>query len=296
MELEKNENQDIIDNDEISLEEENTCEEDCIKKDPESEEILLAHTRYRKKLWRKIIAVLVSVMLIVFTRAFPKYEDFDVVKQSQLLLAMFTITMAITILCFFYLLLTKKSSPGYKSNLLKKRLVEVLDLVSIVPIFIALIALSNAFILSPATVEGASMEPTYYNEEDVLIYHYNVEAKLFDVVILKVANGDYYIKRVIGTPGDLVEINNNQIFVNGTMIDQTFIEDEAGSMLSYTYCNSAHELVCQFEVPQHNYFVLGDNRENSTDSRVTSVGFIDEDQIYGKVIYKFNNMFKNFLK
>jgi signal peptidase I len=173
---------------------------------------------------------------------------------------------------------------------------ELFDLISIVPVFIAIITMSNAFLFSPATVDGASMEPSFYDLEDVIFEHVNLKPDFLDIVIFKVDDGSYWIKRVIGLPGDNVLIDHNEIFVNGTKIDQSFIEDENGSILSYTYCNNAHELVCEFNVPEHYYFVLGDNREHSTDSRSDLLGFVSEDQIYGRVIFKYNNVIRNFLK
>lgn len=254
------------------------------------------NTLYRNKLRTRLLIIFISTLLIIVTRAFPTYSDFDVVMKSELFLAMFTITITASIVCFFYLANSKNTPATSITTKLNKRLLEVFDLFSIIPIFIALMTISNAFILSPATVDGESMEPTFFDGEDVLIEHFNLNLEIFDVVILKVDNGDYYIKRVIGMPGDMVIIDHNQITVNGVLIEQSFIEDENGSMLSYTYCNNALEEVCEFDVPENYYFVLGDNREHSTDSRSNSLGFVSEDAIYGKVIFKFNNIIRNFLK
>ncbi|MBN2605642.1 MAG: signal peptidase I [Bacilli bacterium] len=257
-----------------------------------SDSILL----YRKKLRIRLLIIFISTLFIIFTRAFPKYSDFDVILQSDLFLAMFTLAIILSVACFLYVSNTKDFKPTYANNMLNKRILELFDLISIVPVFIAIITMSNAFLLSPATVDGASMEPSYFDLEDVIFEHVNLKPDYLDVVIFRVSDGSYWIKRVIGLPGDTVIIDHNEIFVNGIKIDQSFIQAEDGSMLSYTYCNNAHELVCEFQVPDKYYFVLGDNREHSTDSRSDLLGYVREDNIYGKVIFKYNNLIRNFLK
>lgn len=251
---------------------------------------------YRKKLQRKLLIVFISTLLILFTRAFPLYSDFDVIMHSDLFLALFTLTIVLSITLYLFLQKTRNNLKSLETNKFHKRFLDLYDLFSIVPIFIAIMTVLNAFVISPASVIGESMEPTFYEGDDVIIEHFDSNYELFDVVIIKVDDGDYYIKRVIGLPGDIIIIDNNIITVNGRILNQEFIENEDGSMISTTYCNSNQELVCEFDVPEGYYFVLGDNREHSLDSRSSSLGYVSADRVYGKVIYKFNNVLRNILK
>ncbi len=72
------------------------------------------------------------------------------------------------------------------------------------------------------------------------------------------------------------------------LIDESTLELDA-----YTFCKITTEEYCEFTVPADSYFVMGDNRTNSSDSRNPTVGYIGEDNVYGKVIYKYKNILRN---
>ena len=105
----------------------------------------------------------------------------------------------------------------------------------------------------------------------------------------------FYLKRIIGLPGDHITIDHNVITINGVVIDQEFLEDENGSINVYTYCDTSQLEVCEFNVPVNSYFVLGDNREHSLDSRYPSLGYVSKEQMYGRVIIQFNNILRSIL-
>ena len=89
-----------------------------------------------------------------------------------------------------------------------------------------------------------------------------------------------YIKRVIGLPGEIIEIRDNQVYVNGILLDEPYIDGEK------TYCNQRVGTACPpYTVPEDSVFVLGDNRDNSSDSRV--IGMIPEDNIIGKAWFTY---------
>lgn len=249
--------------------------------------------KIRKKLFRKIWVVFWSTVVIIISYLFDKNNDFDVVLESSL----FRIFLYITItVCLFAIIFTyNKKALLHKERTFKKYKVfsEIVDVLYIIPVFMAVISLSNEFFISPSFIDGESMEPNYYHGDDILFWHLNPKYERYDVVILKAPSNDYWIKRVIGLPGDVIVIDDGVVYVNEEKINQDFLIDENGSIDEYTVCRSGDKSYCSYEVPEDSYFVLGDNRDVSDDSRSPNLGYVSRDQLYGKVVLKFNNIFRN---
>ncbi len=155
-----------------------------------------------------------------------------------------------------------------------------------IPFLFAVLIVLNSYVISLAEVVNVSMEPTYYEGDKIVIEHFGtITYSRGEVVIVHVGNSEYYIKRIIGLPGDTVTITNNEITVNGEL----YIEDLVLYDDSFTACksgsNASIEETCTWEVPSNSYFLLGDNRTSSTDSRSVHIGFVEEDSLYGRVIY-----------
>jgi len=122
-------------------------------------------------------------------------------------------------------------------------------------------------------IDGSSMNPTLQNGQYLIInnisYYLN-DPQHGDVIVFHHPKSDLnLIKRVIGVPGDSVEINNEHVKVNGVVLDEPYIKEEP----QYTYSGV---------VPEGEYFVLGDNRNNSSDSH--SWSFLPEENIVGKAM------------
>jgi len=136
------------------------------------------------------------------------------------------------------------------------------------------------FIYQPVKVEGTSMMPTLANEERIFInkftYHYGLgEIQRGDMVVFwyPLDTSKSYIKRIIGVPGDLVRIEEGDVYVNGNPLVEEYVPD------IYRDRNSWGPQ----RVPQGEYFVLGDHRNSSNDSRAW--GFVDRKYIYGKAVF-----------
>ena len=129
------------------------------------------------------------------------------------------------------------------------------------------------FVLGFQQVRGPSMEPTFHEGEIVLmnklIYKFNKISRR-DVVVVSV-NDKYMIKRVIGLPGETVEYKDNKLYINGVRYEEDFIDTSKVTTEDFT-TNGV--------IPEGKYLVLGDNRENSQDSR--DYGFISKKDIIGK--------------
>lgn len=148
--------------------------------------------------------------------------------------------------------------------------VYVLTIVAAVAVLIA------TLILPVLQIEGTSMEPTLVNGDIVLL----TKSTNFERGELCGFswNNKLLIKRVIGIPGDWIEIDTDGVvYLNGDRLDEPYAEQ-----LAVGEC----DLEFPFQVPQEQYFVLGDMRETSIDSRNTLIGCVAKDQIVGKVFFR----------
>ena len=146
----------------------------------------------------------------------------------------------------------------------------VLTIVAAVAVLIA------TLVLPVLQIEGKSMEPTLVNGDIVLL------TKTVDFDRGELCgfswNNKLLIKRVIGLPGDWIEIDTDgTVYLNGEQLDEPYAEQ-----LAVGEC----DLEFPFQVPQEQYFVLGDMRESSIDSRNTLIGCVEKDQIVGKVFFR----------
>ncbi len=135
-------------------------------------------------------------------------------------------------------------------------------------------------------VEGESMEPTLQNGDSVIIQkvsYYVENPKRYDIVVFPIKNqtdamqqtDTYYVKRVIGLPGETVQIKNGKVYIN----DQRLKDDVYGKT-AMADPGKAQEPI---KLHKNEYFVLGDNRNMSTDSRSSYVGLVHKKDIIGKV-------------
>lgn len=152
-------------------------------------------------------------------------------------------------------------------------------------ILIALIILIKLYIVTPVKVNGTSMIDTLHDSDIMILnklsYKFN-DIKRFDIVVVD-DKEELIIKRVVGLPGEYIEYKNNKLYVNGKYIKEEFSH-------KYTDDFSINELEAT-KIPEDCYFVLGDNRVNSKDSRI--IGFIPKEQILGKTtltIFPFNRI------
>lgn len=138
-------------------------------------------------------------------------------------------------------------------------------------------------VLMVAIVDGASMEDTLHNE-DILICRRTTNLKHGDIVTFKSSkDNENLIKRVIALGGDTVKIENNKVYVNNKKIDEPYIK-------SRMITNNYNEI----KVQEGYAFVLGDNRNNSLDSRYESVGLVNVDeQVSGIVKTNLTKIFKS---
>lgn len=147
------------------------------------------------------------------------------------------------------------------------------------------VILIRVFIFDPVRVDGSSMNTTLKNGEIMIlnkIYYRKNNIKRFDIIVIDEGDKNI-IKRVIGLPGEKVQYRNNELYINDVKIDDPYpsqITDD------FSINDIGHE-----KVPGDCYFVMGDNRTNSLDSRSTAIGVVRKNKILGRarlVIFPFN--------
>ena len=146
-------------------------------------------------------------------------------------------------------------------------------------IIIIIVLLIKQFIITPIKVNGDSMNNTLKDKDimilDKISYRFQ-NIKRFDIVVVK-KDKEYLIKRVIGLPGETVEYKNNKLYINNKNVAEKFNHEKTT------------DFILEEKIPEGYYFVVGDNRPNSNDSRY--IGLIKEEEILGKtslVIFPFN--------
>lgn len=160
----------------------------------------------------------------------------------------------------------------------------ILEWVKDILIAVAIAALILVF-LKPIVVQQQSMEPNFHGGDYLITsrqaYRLFGEPERGDVIVFKseltTDDGEQkcLIKRIIGLPGDVVEIKDGYVYINGEEIDEPYVKEQgiSGDMEALT-------------VPENELFVMGDNRGVSEDSRSPRVGTISENTIVGKVIVR----------
>ena len=148
--------------------------------------------------------------------------------------------------------------------------VYVLTIVAAVAVLIA------TLILPVLQIEGTSMEPTLSNGDIVLLAKTTRFSR--GELCAFTWNNKLLVKRVIALPGDWIEIDTDgTVYLNGERLDEPYVDQKAFG---------ESDLEFPFQVPQEQYFVMGDMRESSIDSRNTLIGCIPKDQIVGKVFFR----------
>ncbi len=141
----------------------------------------------------------------------------------------------------------------------------------------AVAALIATLILPVLQIAGTSMEPNL-NDGDIVLLVKKNDLQTGDLCAFYYSN-KILIKRVIATPGDYIWIESDgTVFLNGNPLDEPYISQKALGECDVEF---------PYQVPENCYFVMGDKRETSIDSRSSVIGCIPEDQIVGKIFCKF---------
>ena len=149
------------------------------------------------------------------------------------------------------------------------------------------------FIVSPTVVNGDSMMPTYEDGDIVLVNKIGKKIsgiERFDVIVFEAPNGETYIKRVIGLPGDHIAYENDTLYINDEAHEEAYLDVYKKQLLDNSPLTEDFTLQSATDystIPEGYLFVLGDNRRNSLDSRYASVGLVPMEKVFGKTNIRF---------
>ena len=210
---------------------------------------------------------------------------------------------------------TEESKPEENSanKFDKKRFFDdVIEIVESTLVTVFVIVMIFTYILHPVNISGQSMEPTLFSSDrifmttvyfgidngDILVidnnavYYVDENGEPYKADIVNNPIDECIIKRVIACGGQTIDIDdsdpaNSKVLVDGEVIDEPYIMSGARTSKSGIFAAKF-----PFTVPEGYYFVMGDNREKSSDSRSNLVGLIKKDQIYGKAIMRYSPLSK----
>lgn len=178
----------------------------------------------------------------------------------------------------------EEETPSKTQAVLKKTTSVAYNLVQF-GVFLGIIGIFLYLFVFPFNiVDGFSMSPNFCSNDIYITYKlegYFVPYKREDVIAFKLNETTNYIKRVVGVPGDTIMISDGKVYRNNELLDEIYIPEGRQTYLyNDAFMSDGQEVV----VPKGTYFVMGDNRGNSTDSRV--IGFIDpaKNPINGKTV------------
>ena len=168
----------------------------------------------------------------------------------------------------------------------KKRIEsEIAEWVFSIVIAVALALLIHNFVFQIVRVDGPSMEPTLYTDERMAVtkftYYFHAPQR-GDIVVTKFPGDNLnYVKRVIGLPGEVLKVRDGKVYINDVALEEPYIKE--------AIFNDYGEIL----IPEGQYMVMGDNRNDSRDSRYVSIGPLDRKMIMGKsqyVVWPFSEM------
>lgn len=157
-------------------------------------------------------------------------------------------------------------------------------------IIIIAVVLFRTFIATPVRVDGSSMDSTLKDGDILILNKLDKNYERFDIVVINVkidGKTSKLVKRIIGLPGENIKYEDNELYINGKKIEDVTPERTSNFSLSDLYDLE--------KIPDDSYFVMGDNRLYSRDSRDYTVGFIKKEDIVGTTtirLFPFNKIGK----
>jgi len=185
---------------------------------------------------------------------------------------------------------------------MKKVLSEIFDWIKTIVIIFIAVTLIQRYVFTPVRVDGQSMFSTLHDGDSVILWELGYQPSPFDVIVFEYSPDIFYVKRLIGFPGQTVRYENDQLYIDEVAVMEPYLEkaktDVAEDSVFFSWDfntgpfteDFTSQDVCQINgfqecdvIPEGYFLVLGDNRPFSKDSR--HIGLISEDQIMGRAAW-----------
>ncbi|WP_315906676.1 signal peptidase I [Priestia koreensis] len=161
---------------------------------------------------------------------------------------------------------------------------ELLSWVKAIVIAVVIAFLIRQFLFTPSLVKGESMMPNLQDGNRLIVSKISKIERYDEIIFHAPDANEEYVKRVIGLPGDTVEMKNDQLYINGKAVPEPYLKQKKSEQPEGTLLTEDFTLNSLFgveKVPKDTLFVLGDNRPASKDGRI--FGFIKKDSVVGEV-------------
>ena len=177
----------------------------------------------------------------------------------------------------------KAAKRGEKTSVAK----EIFDWILVIILAIVISFAINTLVIVNATVPTSSMESTIMAGDRVIgsrLYYLRNEPQRGDIIMFDYPDDPdiLYIKRIIGVPGDHIEIHDGTVFLNGEALSEPYLTTSTDGIWG------------PYDVPEGHYFMLGDNRNDSADSRYWKNTYLSREGIVGKAVFKYWEGFERF--
>ena len=175
-----------------------------------------------------------------------------------------------------------------KKNITKEDLIK--EALSYTKIILSALVISftlNHYVIANALVPTGSMESTIHPKDRIFLNrlaYVNENPERGDIISFLYPDDETenYLKRIIGLPGETVESRDGEVYIDGILLEEDYIKEKS------------YDDFGPFKVPEDSYFVMGDNRNNSFDSRYWTNKFVSKDKIVGKAVVKYYPEFELF--
>lgn len=179
----------------------------------------------------------------------------------------------------------EKPQESFLTHMVRRFVNFILDFLETIVVALSIFVVIYLFIMQPHEIKGSSMEPNFHDNEYILtdkISYRLHDPVRGDVIIFKApTNNDVdYIKRVIGSPGDKIKVQNGAVYVNDVKLTEDYLRDTT-SLFPGSFLSEGQEIT----VPPGDIFVMGDNRPHSSDSR--QFGPVPIDTVIGRAFFRY---------
>ncbi len=242
----------------------------------------------QKQLKKRLVKAFFGISIIaILPIVFPVQRDFDLIHNATPFIAVVAL-VAFYVLVVLMTALSKRLRESERGERTVSRHTDALDFTNFLLGVFAFFTIVNAFFFSLASIaidNSDSMLPTLAPGDQLIIRHVGITYERGDIVVARIDDATYYVKRIVGVPGDTIACVGHSLIITaaaGVMftLEEPYLTNPSGT------CSGLLEEGSTVELGPDEYFLLGDNRPVSSDSRDSDIGAIPKERLHGKIIFR----------